>query len=101
MKISYLVRDGKFRPIILNKLKTKGCPGKLEIDLNIPGGYQDSVDVIIGESGVKEFEANVKIKDRTRFPARIRAAATALRDRSCKGRYQIQHNNGKIQITKI
>jgi len=101
MKIPYLVRDGKFRPIIRNKLQTQGCPGKIEINLNISGGYCGKAEVTIGEPNEKEFEANVKISDRTRFPARIRAAATALRDQCCKGRFQIQHNNGKVQITKM
>jgi len=101
MKIPYLVRDGKFRPTIRNELEAKGCLDKLEINLKMPGGYRGNVEVAIGGPTEKEFEANVNISDRTRFPARIRAAATALRDRGCKGLFQIQHNNGKVQITKI
>jgi hypothetical protein len=96
-----LVRDGKFRPTIRNELEAKGCLDKLEINLKMPGGYRGNVEVAIGGPTEKEFEANVNISDRTRFPARIRAAATALRDRGCKGLFQIQHNNGKVQITKI
>ncbi|MCX5636068.1 MAG: hypothetical protein NTX52_00040, partial [Planctomycetota bacterium] len=96
-----LVQDGKFRPIIRNELKAKGCPDELDINLGMPGGYRGKMKVTIGEPNEKEFEANVELSDRTRFPARIRAAATALHDQGCKGRFQIQHNDGKVQITEI
>ena len=101
MKISHLIQDGKFRPIIRNELQAKGCPGKIEINLGIPRGYRGKAEVTIGEQDENEFEANVEIRDRTRFPARIRAAATALRDEGCKGQFRIYHDNGKVQITRM
>jgi hypothetical protein len=40
-------------------------------------------------------------KDPTRFPARIKAAATALHNCACFGRYEISHKNGVLVIRQI
>ncbi len=101
MKIPYLVRDGQFLPRIKETLEAEGCPGNVSIKFSKGGGYSGSIEVTIGKPTEKEFNAEVSLKDRTRFPARIRAAATALRDVGCEGCYLIGHVDGVLTISGV
>lgn len=83
---------GAWRPV-------DGSPSRLSCDLKQTGGYSGDffVEVI---PGVK-FESNWQGRDETRFPARIRAAATALRDTAHLGKFRVSHRDGMITITTI
>ena len=97
-KIPHLVKDGQFLPRIKEALEAQGCPSHLTIEFPKGGGYSGSIEVTIGSPAEKEFDAVVSLKDWTRFPARIRAAATALRDVSYEGRFVIGHADGVLTI---
>ena len=101
MKIPHLVKNGQFLPLIKQVLKAEGCPGNMTIKFPKGGGYSGKIEVTIGSPTEKEFDAAVSLKDRTRFPARIRAAATALRDVRCKGRFVIGHADGVLTIRPV
>jgi len=101
LKISHLVRDGQFLPRIKEVLENEGCLGNLAIKFPRGGGYSGNIEVTIGSPTEKEFDAEVSLKDRTRFPARIRAAATALRDSGCEGRFLISHLDGVLNIRAV
>ncbi len=101
MKIPHLVRDGQFLSRIKEALETEGCPGCVTIKFSKGGGYSGSIEVTIGSPTEKEFDADVSLKDRTRFPARIRAAATALRDAGCQGRSLVSHADGVLTISAV
>ncbi|MFH1981295.1 MAG: hypothetical protein ABIL58_05605 [Pseudomonadota bacterium] len=101
MKIPHLVRSGQFRPIIAVAIEAEGCPGGFRVDLPLGGGYSGDIVVSIGSATEKAFEAEVSLNDWTRFPARIRAAATALRDVGCKGHFRISHTDGVLIIRAL
>jgi hypothetical protein len=60
-------------------------------------GYSGQIIVII-LPGAEQFWADWDANDVTRFPARIRAAATALSKCQIYGRFQITHENGALEI---
>jgi len=62
------------------------------------GGYAARVTVTIQEGDSGSFCTRWKGGDPTRFPARIKAAATALFNCGCYGLYKIIHKNGFLEI---
>jgi hypothetical protein len=62
------------------------------------GGYGGRVEVTIRADDTAAFGTDWENSDVSRFPARIRAAATALRDEGCFGRYVIEHRDGALTI---
>lgn len=74
-----------------------GVPLRVNLD---EGGYAGRIIVTIDGSEQGVFEADWERKDPTRFPVRIRAAATALFNCSCFGRYEISHSDGSLEIRK-
>jgi hypothetical protein len=101
MKIPYLTHPD--RSIFYPKLREaiRETDGKLPISLNLgkEGGYDGDVTIIISSPTEAEFEAGIELDDWTRFPARIRAAATALRDSGLHGRFRVQHRNGQLGLS--
>ena len=65
---------------------------------NADAGYPGNVVVQIREEDDHSFGTNWTGNDPTRFPARIRAAATALHACHCRGYYVITHAEGAIEI---
>ena len=98
MKIPHLKQDGKFRPQIRGQLESLRSADRVSIELHESGGYDDCIEVTIGDVADEEFEAAVQLSDPTRFPARIRAAATELRDQGFIGTYKITHSDGLLLI---
>jgi hypothetical protein len=62
------------------------------------GGYGGQVIVTIRPNARKVFSTDWEHADPTRFPARIKAAATALLNCGCEGRFEIFHSNGSLTI---
>ena len=74
-------------------------PGKTIVcNFQKVGGYELAVEVIIKPE--EEFVSNREYRDPTRFPARIRAAATALRDTGNFGLYSISHRESVLTINQ-
>lgn len=74
-------------------------PGKTIVwNFQKTGGYELAVEVIIKPG--EEFVSNREYRDPTRFPARIRAAATALRDTGNFGLYSISHRESVLTINQ-
>lgn len=63
------------------------------------GGYAGRVTVEIRLDDGSTFGSDWNGSDVTRFPARIRAAATALLNCGCGGRYLVTHADGSLTIT--
>ena len=103
MEISYCTRS-RFLAICEDAIRTNVANLKrgmmLTIDLE-SGGYNRRVLATIDTSNDNEFETSWEQKDPTRFPARIKAAATALHHCNCPGEYEISHNDGVLTIRKI
>jgi len=66
-----------------------------------PGGYDAAIRVFISSTNRDAFETNWSSPDPTRFPARIRAAATALRNCGFTGPIEIAHRNGELFVQMI
>ena len=65
------------------------------------GGYAGRGEIEIMANHKEYFLADWRGTDSTRFPVRIRAAATALRDRKCFGRFAISHEDGLLVIDPL
>jgi hypothetical protein len=62
------------------------------------GGYDGRVTVTIRPGDHAAFGTDWQRADPTRFPARIKAAATALRNCGRMGRFAISHSEGVLTI---
>ena len=73
--------------------------GVVHVDLK-KGGYDGLIIVTIHLKN-RTFGTDWKNKDPTRFPARIKAAATALLNCGCKGRFEVAHSDGSLAIRAV
>ena len=106
MLIPFLVKRGSFRPkfdVWITERKVKINEGtKLRVDLRKTGGYPaKDLQITISQDGQNFFQTDWEYQDWTRFPARIRALATSLRDQNLWGKYLVSHNDGEIELRKI
>jgi hypothetical protein len=101
MKIPHLTRDGSFRPQLRAAIATLTDSDAIQVTLSTGGGYNGSIQVRIGPRAEAEFEAAVELADPSRFPARIRAACTELRDQGCSGTFQVTHEDGILTISRL
>jgi len=64
------------------------------------GVYTGHITVDVRSGAPYEFASDWEGSDWTRFPARIRAAATALRECDCFGTFVITHQDGSLSIRR-
>jgi hypothetical protein len=74
--------------------------GMVHVDLQ-EGGYDGHVTVTIRPTDRTAFGTDWESPDPTRFPARIRAAATALLNCHCHGRFEVSHSDGSLTIHSV
>jgi hypothetical protein len=86
----HAIRDGRDR-------LEDGEPVEVALDR---GGYSGRAIVTVRAGDSTHFGALWEGSDPTRFPARIRAAATALLNCGCHGRYEIDHRDGALAIRR-
>ena len=72
----------------------------VHVDLQ-PGGYDARVIVGIYPNNLTVFRTDWEHADLTRFPARIKATATALLNCGCEGRFELSHSNGTLTIRAV
>ena len=65
------------------------------------GGYDGRVTVTIRHTDLTAFGTDCEMADPTRFPVRIRAAATALLNCGCEGHFEISHSDGSLTIRAL
>lgn len=63
-----------------------------------PGGYAGQATVTIYDDEATEFETDWTGDDLTRFPARLKATATALRACGYTGTFAISHIAGVVSV---
>lgn len=100
-KLEYNKRKSKFKSVIIEHLPTMTIP-QLKNNLEIKftkNGYNGNFIIEISEEDY--FYANSSFSDKSRFPARIKAAASALKSLSFFGKFNITHYNGTLTISKI
>lgn len=91
----------EFYPLAYNALRARDVVFPLTVPLGTPGGYCGRVSITIRAATEAEFEADLDLEDWTRFPARIRAAATALRDAGRFGTFFVEHEDGILKIARV
>ena len=101
MKIPHLTRNGSFRPQMREAIADLKDCDSVQVSLAPAGGYKGDLILRIESSNEKEFEANRELSDWTRFPARIRATATELRDQGFTGSFRITHDSGILTISRV
>jgi len=72
----------------------------VQVPLN-EGGYGGRVVATIDPSDRSVFGTDWEGTDPTRFPARIKAAAAALLNCGCEGRFEISHLGGTLAIRAV
>lgn len=70
----------------------------LQVDTD---GYGGSTVVTITSQNTVGFESDIRLSQEGRFPARIKAAATALHNNGCIGNFRIIHKEGFVRIKKV
>ena len=73
--------------------------GTVHVELD-EGGYPGSILITIRSEDRGFFESDWEAADVTRFPARLKAAATALFNCSCFGRFKVVHSDGALEISR-
>jgi hypothetical protein len=104
MKINYNTRPSSFllplRAVIRknqHKLQTGG-----PVSVNLPAkGFEGDLYITIDPQNPACFVTNWTNTDPTWFPARIKAAATALRDSGYSGRFKITHDGGLLTMRQV
>ncbi len=74
--------------------------GTVHIDLG-DGGYDGRVAVTIRQSDRASFGTDWANSDPSRFPARIKAAATALLNCGCEGTFEVSHADGSLAVRAV
>jgi hypothetical protein len=103
MEITYVTKSS-FLPACESAINThrvnldSGNP--VHVDLQ-EGGYNGRVIVTIRTNDRSAFNTDWESTDPTRFPARIKAAATALLHCGCEGRFEISHTDGLLTIRAV
>jgi hypothetical protein len=103
MEIAHATRSEFLEPCevaIRRNKKALDEGGVISIGLK-NGGYDGRVIVTIQSDSWKFFLADWKNIDPTRFPTRIKAAATALLNCHCDGQFEISHSNGALSIRAL
>ncbi len=105
MRITY-AQKSVFQPDLdreLNVRRLAICDGQcVTVTIQRPRpGYSGDVEVTISKNDQKYFSTNWSGNDPSRFAARIRAAATALRNNACWGRFHITHEAGVLTIQRL
>jgi hypothetical protein len=72
----------------------------VHVDLQ-EGGYSGRIVLTIRTADRTAFGTDWERPDPTRFPARIRAAAAALMNCHCQGRFEISHSDGSLTIRAV
>ena len=102
MEIAFAIRS-RFLEACENAIRK----GRAELDANqavrvelAEGGYVGRVVVTIRPENAAHFMSDWEQGDETRFPARIKAAATALLRCGCIGDFEVVHTNGLLEIRR-
>jgi hypothetical protein len=74
--------------------------GAVQFPIN-EGGYDGRVIAAIDPTDRSVFGTDWEGTDPTRFPARIKAAAAALLNCGCDGRFEISHSSGTLTIRAV
>jgi hypothetical protein len=98
--IPYNVRRSSFYQRIDDQVRAANSgtrPVHVELE---PGGYKRDVRISILQDDRHAFRSDWKYAQK-RLSARLRAAATVLRDRGAWGEYHAVHANGSLTLKRV
>jgi hypothetical protein len=104
MLIRYNTRQSRFVGPVRQAIEAMGGQVRIGRPLTVildEAGYEGDVVVEIVEDHATNFWTDWDSEDPSRFPARIRAAATALRDAGCFGRFLISYQSRLLQVARL
>jgi hypothetical protein len=102
MDITFATKSKFFDPI--NSAIEENGPCKAGSPITVlltEEGYEGEIHVHITPDSTESFATDWEGSDPTRFPARIRAAATVLKMRRCYGQFLISHEGGILAILPL
>ena len=98
-------KNGKFINTITNNIinltKQINNHESISINLGITGGYIANNILIVISDNNKQFFTNLRLRDKSRFPARVKNLAIVLKELKLYGEYIISHNDGILKLQKI
>jgi hypothetical protein len=98
--IRYNVRRSSFYQRVYDAvLATNNVSRRVQVQLE-PGGYRRDVRITILRDDPHNFRSDWKYAEE-RFSARLRAAATVLRDRGAWGDYRAVHDDGNLTLEAL
>ncbi len=103
MKISYPI-GSKFTAPCQQCLTAQRAQLEAGEAVSIPlgaGGYSGQATVIIRDGDADGFDTDWNGSDPTRFPARLKAGAMALRACGCAGTFAISHADGIVSVKML
>ncbi len=103
MHIAYVSQSRFFQPIedVVAEERHALMTGKvIRVQLE-SRGYNGRICITIRADDSSGFDTDWSNSDPTRFPARIRAAATTLFQHACNGVFIISHEDGEMTIRRI
>jgi hypothetical protein len=102
MRLKYSQRSTFATPIAaaVEAQRARLEAGKPVIVRLTPEGYDGEVTIVVNVNDFDSFDSNWEGTDESRFPARIRAAVTVLRDLNHSGRFLIIHEQGVLVISR-
>lgn len=102
-KEKFNVKSSRFYMPCKNKIvqyKNELLKGQIVVELDSAIRYNGLVKLQINEGQFDSF-AVIEEKYEDEFPARVKAAATALRDCKCYGYFEIEQKNNVVIIKQI
>lgn len=105
MDIEYLKRHSQFlapcESVIREHRRVLNAGGTVRVVFGDTGGFDDEVTVTIRNGDRSSFGSDWEAEASTWFPARIKAAATALLNCGFVGRFLIGHEDGELTIRRV
>ena len=103
--IKHLIKASTFlediTPKITEKSHSISSGESVELTFEKDGGYPcPEITIRIDSATPDKFATSWTGSDPTRFPARVKAVATALRDLGMNGVFQVSYKDGKLSIQK-
>jgi hypothetical protein len=98
-RISYNVKKSSFRAPIEAAIRESGRLARpIEVNLGPRGLERNDVLIVIDPGDSATFGTDWEGTDPSWFSARLRAAATVLRDQGLPGRYRASHCDGVLTL---
>ncbi len=104
MKIKYNIRGSTFLLPIKAALQQNAQRLRRGASVSLSlaaGGFPGRITITIDPKHLSSFPTDWNNNDHTWFPARIKAAATALRDLGFAGSFEIWHEDGLLKLRRV